>query len=313
MRTLAGMRTISLSFMLVVGACVLGLPARADEFPSAAGDYDYSDTRELVSTVEDAARLLEARGQDAFREFEVPGSRWYHGTSYMYVYTADGDCLFNSGQPDLVGKNMREYRDTAGRPIVRELMDIAASPEKHAAGWAFFLFQDGNVLSPVWKITYNVKATLSDGTVVVVGSGRFTLKMERRFMTERVDQAADLVKTQGATVAFKTLMDPASRFNILQSYIFVMDMAGHTLVDPSFPTMPGRDLSGMTDAIGRSYIRELLSKLESADTASVLLFWRANTNDVPQRKAIYARKVLADGVPYIFGTEYLLPTPLWMN
>jgi signal transduction histidine kinase len=231
----------------------------------------------------------------------------------MYVYTADGDCLFNSGQPKLVGRNMREYRDTAGRPVVQELMDIAAKPEKHAAGWAFFLFQAGNVLTPVWKITYNVKTTLPDGTVVVVGSGRFSLKMERSFMTERVDQAADLVKTQGTGAAFKALRDPASRFNILGSYIFVLDMAGHALVDPSFPTMPGRDLSGMTDAIDRSYIRELLSKLESGDTASILLFWRANVNEVPQRKAIYARKVFADGVPYIVGIEYLLPTPIWMK
>lgn len=313
--SIAGIRSwrVALGFMLLIGACLSGAPAQADRFPSAAADYEYSDTRELVSTVEDAARLLEARGQDAFREFEVPGSRWHHDTSYMYVYTADGDCLFNSGQPNLVGKNLREYRDTAGRPVVLELMDIAARPEPHAAGWAFFLFQAGNVLTPVWKITYNVKVTLPDGTVVVVGSGRFSLKMERRFMTERVDEAASLVQTRGAELAFSTFIDPASRFNILGSYIFALDMKGHALVDPSFPTMPGRDLSGMTDAIDRSYVRELLSKLKHAETASILFFWRANVNDVPQRKAIYARKVEADGGPYIVGIEYLLPTPLWMK
>jgi hypothetical protein len=34
---------------------------------------------------------------------------------------------------------------------------------------------------------------------------------------------------------------------------------------------------------------------------------------VPQRKVIYARKVSVNGTVYIVGTEYLLPTPIWMK
>jgi len=279
----------------------------------AAESYDYSDTREVVELVQDAARMLEAQGTAAFAEFAKPGSRWRHDTSYVYVFTADGDCLFNSGQPGLVGKNLADYRDVGGRPVVRELMNIAASPDPHADGWVFFLFQEGNVLTPVWKISYNAKATLPDGRVVVVGSGRSSLKMERSFVTGRVDEAARLLQTAGRDAAFKAIADPASHFNFLGSYVFVLDMKGHTLVDPSFPTMPGRDLSGMTDAIGRAYVQELLSKLATNDAASTLFFWRANPNDVPQRKALYARKVASGGTDYIVGTEYLLPTPLWMK
>ncbi len=280
---------------------------------SAAASYEYSDTRELVSTVEDAAQMLAARGTDAFADFAEPASRWLHGTDYLYVYSADGRCLFNSGQPELVGKAMQDYRDVGGRPVVQELMAIAANPDPHAADWVFFLFQEGNVLTPLWKTSYNVKATLPDGRVVVVGSGRSNLKMERRFVTEGVDAAAAMLAAEGPDAAFKAIAEPSSRFNVLGSYAFVLDMQGHTLVDPSFPTMPGRDLSGMTDAIGRAYVSELLGKLASADTASTMFFWRANPNDVPQRKAIYARKVASGGKTYIVGTEYLLPTPIWMN
>lgn len=279
----------------------------------AASIYDYSDTREVVELVQDAARLLEAEGTGAFAQFGQPGSRWRHGTSYVYVYAADGECLFNSGQPGLVGKNLAEYRDVGGRPVVRELMDIAANPDPRADGWIFFLFQEGNVLTPVWKIAYNAKATLPDGRAVVVGSGRSSLKMERIFVTERVDEAAKLLATAGREDALRAIADPASHFNFLGSYVFVLDLQGHTLVDPSFPNMPGRDLSGMTDAIGRRYVQEILTKLARNDTASTMFFWRANANDVPQRKAIYARKVTAGGTDYIVGTEYLLPTPIWMK
>lgn len=279
----------------------------------AAALYDYSDTREVVDLVQDAARMLATQGTAAFAEFAKAGSRWRHDTSYIYVFTADGDCLFNSGQPGLVGKNLADYRDVGGRAVVQELMKIAARPDPHADGWVFFLFQEGNVLTPVWKIAYNVKTTLPDGTVVVVGSGRSSLKMERSFVTSRVDEAARLLTTTGRDEAFRMIADPASHFNFLGSYVFVLDMQGHTLVDPSFPTMPGRDLSSMTDAIGRPYVQEMLSKLAEGDTASTMFFWRANPNDIPQRKAIYARKVTSGGTDYVVGTEYLLPTPLWMK
>lgn len=302
--------------MATAGLMVLALNAMArpaDAGDSAAAIYDYSDTREVVGLVQDAARLLEAEGTAAFTEFDEPGSRWRHDTSYIYVYGSDGECLFNSGQPTLVGKNLKDYRDVGGRPVVQELMDIAARPDPHADGWVFFLFQEGNVLTPVWKIAYNMKATLPDGRVVVVGSGRSSLKMERRFVTSRVDEAAKLLATEGPEKAFRVFADPAAPFNFLGSYVFVLDMQGHTVVDPSFPTMPGRDLSGVTDAIGRTYVEELLAKLARADTASTMFFWRPNRNDVPQRKAIYARKVTAGGVEYIVGSEYLLPTPIWMK
>ena len=298
---------------LMVLACGMTLSARADVKRSASDLYEYSDTRELVRLVEDAAELLESRGEDAFSEFAVPDSRWFHDASYLYVYTANGDCLFNSGQPALVGRNISDYRDVDGRPVMREIMDIAARPEANAADWVIFLFQDGNVLSPVWKIAYNVKATLPDGRVVIVGSGRSSIKMERRFVTNRVDEAANLLLTKGKEAAFAASLDTSSRFHFLGSYVFILDDKGHTLVDPSFPNMPGRDLSGMTDAIGRPYVRELLKKISNSDTASILFFWRANANDIPQRKAIYARKVNLGGTAYIVGAEYLLPTPLWMK
>ena len=298
---------------LMVLACGMTLSARADVKRSASDLYEYSDTRELVRLVEDAAELLESRGEDAFSEFAVPDSRWLHDSSYLYVYTANGDCLFNSGQPALVGRNISDYRDVDGRPVMREIMDIAARPEANAADWVIFLFQDGNVLSPVWKIAYNVKATLPDGRVVIVGSGRSSIKMERRFVTNRVDEAANLLLTKGKEAAFAASLDTSSRFHFLGSYVFILDDKGHTLVDPSFPNMPGRDLSGMTDAIGRPYVRELLKKIANSDTASILFFWRANANDIPQRKAIYARMVNLGGTAYIVGAEYLLPTPLWMK
>lgn len=299
--------------MLFVAAAALGSLATGAGQAQAEAAYEYSDTNALVSLVADAAHLLESKGLEGLKEFAEPGSRWRTGKNYLYVYSAEGDCLYNAGQPELVGKNLKGYQDVDGRLVVQQLMNIAAQPEQDAAGWVFFVFQEGNVLSPVWKASYNKKAVLPDGRVVVVGSGSTSLKMERSFVTRSVDEAAALLSARGRDAAFEAIFDDASPFNILGSYVFVLDEKGHTLLDPSFPNMPGRDLSGMTDAIGRAYIRELLDKLARSDTASTMFFWRPSANEVPQRKVIYARKVSVNGTAYIVGTEYLLPTPIWMK
>lgn len=299
--------------MLFVGTAALACLAAGAGTARAEAAYEYSDTNELVSLVVDAAELLESQGLDGLKALAEPGSRWRTAKSYLYVYSAEGDCLYNAGQPELVGKNLKGYEDVDGRLVVQQLMNIAAQPEQDAADWVFFVFQEGNVLSPVWKASYNRKAVLPDGRVVVVGSGSTSLKMERSFVTSSVDGASALLSARGRDAAFDAILDDASPFNILGSYVFVLDEKGHTLLDPSFPNMPGRDLSGMTDAIGRYYIRELLDKLAGSDTASTMFFWRPSANEVPQRKVIYARKVSVNGTAYIVGTEYLLPTPIWMK
>jgi signal transduction histidine kinase len=294
-------------WLLLVLAPILATAARADAI------YESRDTRELVTLVNDAAARLQADGDKAFAEFSVPGSRWLADEEYLYIYDAEGNCLFNAGQPQLVGKNLLDYRDVGGRPVVRQLMDIINSPEADASGWIFFLFQQGNVLSPVWKSAYNRKVRLPDGRTVVVGSGRPHQKMERAFVTGPVDEAAALIVREGEAAAFGEILNPASRFNFLDTYVFVLDADGHTLADPAFPNMPGRDLSNMTDAIGRPYIRELLDELVNTDSASTQFLWRENANELPQRKAIYARKAVAAGKTYIVVADYLLPTPIWMK
>jgi hypothetical protein len=105
--------------MLFVGAAALAsLAAGAGQARAEAG-YEYSDTNELVSLVVDAAQLLESKGLEGLKEFAEPGSSWRAAKSYLYVYSAEGDCLYNAGQPELVGKNLKGYQDVDGRLVVQ--------------------------------------------------------------------------------------------------------------------------------------------------------------------------------------------------
>src|SRR5215471_11949760 len=81
--------------------------------------YMYEDTRRLVELVEEAATLVEQKGEKAFAEFNTKGSKWLIDQYYIFVYGTDGTCFFHPIEPELVGKNLMDLRDMDGKPVVQ--------------------------------------------------------------------------------------------------------------------------------------------------------------------------------------------------
>jgi signal transduction histidine kinase len=301
----------SLSMLLaaIAGPLVIS-PAAAK---SQLSLYTYSDTRRLVALVEDAAALVERDGEAAFKQFGQQDSKWLNEDYYLFVYALDGTCMFHPVTPDLIGKNVMALRDMNGKPIIREITDVGRKPDPDANGWVFYLWQDRIQLTPSWKSAYIRKVTAPSGQTYVVGSGSFSIKVEKPFVEERVRMAADLLASAGKDEAFNQIQDPASPFVFLDSFVFVLSAQGRTLVDPAFPTMAGRDLSEFRDAVGFYAIRELLKKLEQADEAWVQYLWPKPGSASTSRKLVYARKVVVGGDTLVVGSDFFLATPIWMK
>ena len=51
----------------------------------SSGIYDYPETRELVQLVQEASAVIRTKGELAFSDFRVPGSRWRRGDTYLFV------------------------------------------------------------------------------------------------------------------------------------------------------------------------------------------------------------------------------------
>jgi signal transduction histidine kinase len=297
---------------LLAGATLFCAPALARE-----GDklslYAYSDTRALVSLVEEAARLVERDGEQAFQQFAVKGSKWRNGDLYFFAYLVDGTCVFHPITPELVGKNVLDLRDLHGKPIIQSIVDIGKKPGNDASGWVFYLWENQIQLTPMWKSTYVRKVVAPSGKTYVIGSGLYDIKVERVFIEERVNRAADLLKAEGKAAAFKQFQDPASPFFFLNSYIFVLNDKGETLVDPAFPTLAGRNLADFQDAVGFHAIKEVLQKLENADAAWVQYLWLKPGSPMPSRKLLYARKLKIGDEILIVGSDFFVATPIWMR
>jgi len=73
-------------------------------------EYQYKETRDLVQLVNDAADLLHAKGEAAFTDFAVPGSRWRQGEMYIFVLDPHGKMLVHR-DPSMEGKNDIDLKD----------------------------------------------------------------------------------------------------------------------------------------------------------------------------------------------------------
>ena len=288
------------------------IAARAETGLPLSG-YIYEDTRRLVSLVEAAATLIEQEGRPAFGLGISNLSRWPADDFYLFAYTLDGVCVFHQAEPILVGRNLIEVRDVLGKPVVQHITSIGARPEPQAADWVFYQWESGQQLSPAWKGPYVRKAVAPDGTVMVIGSGGYNLKIERQVVRRNVLRAVAAIEARGETV-FAELVSPAFPYRMPDGYLFVMDMTGRTIVDPAYPGLGGgRDMSLFRDAVGVPVVATVLERLAHQDEVWMQFLMPRPGDKTPARKALFARKVGMNGRTLVVGADFFLPTPIWMR
>ena len=224
------------SFLLYFLAAGSAYAANRDKI---AG-YIYEDNKQLVLLVEDAASLVEKNGEAAFADFSVMGSRWLNENNYLFVYDIHGKCIFHPIEPYLIGQDLSSFKDIDKRPVIAMIANVGNKSQPDASGWIFYLWEPPSHSYPAWKGSYIRKAVTPDGKVYLVGSGLYNIKMEKAFIQERVDKAAELILSQGKETAFKELNERSCPLHILDSYISVVDEKGDVLVDsPGFPLRRG--------------------------------------------------------------------------
>ena len=296
-------------FLLMMGL-LLDSNVQADD--STLPRYTYVATKRLIALVDDAASLIEAEGESAFPQFGKQDSKWLQA-SYIFVYEEDGTVAYHASNPTLIGQNLIDFKDPFGKPVIKYITDIAKKPEKDAAGWVIYHWEDQTQLSPLSKSSYIRKVVTSNGKIYLVGSGRYNLKVEKRWVAERVIEASHLIENLGAELAFPRLLDLSSPFYFLDTFIWVIDEQGNTLVDPAFPTMAGRNILNIKDAAGVLPFQQLIKKLAKKPDAWVQYLWPKPGEQVPSRKAIYARKININGQILIVGSDFYLASPIWMR
>ena len=277
--------------------------------------YLYEDTRQLVALVELAASLIEREGEAAFPRFGVKNSRWFSDQRYLFVYNANGKCVFHPIEPQLVGQDLIQLKDLDGRPMIAMITEVGKKPQADASGWIFYFWEESpKSRVPAWKSSYVRKAVAPGGTVYLVGSGLYNIKMERSFLEERVDRAAELIMAKGKDAAFEELRNRACPLHILNTYVTVTDSHGDIVVDPAFPTLvKKRNLLDFRDKTGRNISAEIAAGLKDKDRMWLLYIWPKGEAGRLARHMMYVRKVTVEGEVFHVSASFAPATPVWMK
>lgn len=129
-----------------------------------------SSSHELVSYVERAAELVEAKGSSACASFAEP--KWKGGEYYIFVTDAQTNVtVCHPVRSDLVGQDQTNLQDSTGRYFIREMLAVASGPQRR--GWVDYVWPRPGETTSSAKAAYVMGVTGPDGRQYVVGSGAY--------------------------------------------------------------------------------------------------------------------------------------------
>jgi len=270
-------------------------------FPTLSAQQDkyrYPETIRLADVVNDAAHLLRQKGEAAFPVLMEKGSRWRSGELYVFVIDLKGFCFVHE-DPSLVGKNINDLKDPSGKPIIQWFIRKALGPTQ--SGWTHYRWVKPGDSVPQWKTTFTKLANAPSGAVYIVGAGLYSMRMEKVFAVEAVDDAVILIRQMGPK-AFPVLRDKTCEFVYKDTYIFVIDSSYNVLVDPPFPGEEGHNVRDYRDINGKFFFREFFRVAGEQGSVWVDYAWPKPGEANPSPKSSYVRKIVVRGTPYLVGT-----------
>jgi methyl-accepting chemotaxis protein len=152
---LAVMAAAGAVFMVLVAVAILAIArtelmaervakaqAIADGVWSMADSFQRAAESGAMTADEAKARFLAAAGAVRFEDH----------TNYVFIYdTETGLCVMNTGNPALLGKDVRGLKDAHGLPFASIMLDIAKQPGEGAIR---YVFTKGTGAIPLDKVAY---------------------------------------------------------------------------------------------------------------------------------------------------------------
>jgi len=131
----------------------------------ASATAQTAGTRDEAKALVDAAveHVKKVGPEQAFKDFTDDKAAWTKKDLYVMAYDNHGKCVGHGANPKLVGKDLIDLKDPNGKPLIRELIDIA----RKGGGWVDYDWPHPQTKKLEGKSTYARELPNFDGWVGV--------------------------------------------------------------------------------------------------------------------------------------------------
>ena len=276
-------KLLILSLGAALGALPL-LPAVADT-AQARGSIERQHARQASALLEQAVQHLQRNGAEQSRvAFNDPRGGFVEGQYYLFTLGLDGTMLSsNSPSRSLVGLNVLDLADAAGKPFMREILDKAKVADSGTVNYQWLNPADNELESKTSQFRKVGEQVLVVGYYIPRATAEHARKM--------LDRAAALMKKAGNEAAFKAFNDPRGGFVINDEYVFVIGLEdGKYRASGASPSLVGVDVREVQDAAGTPLFKQMIALAKDKGTGTVDYVWRnPATNAVEHKHTLIQR------------------------
>ncbi|WP_319379283.1 cache domain-containing protein [uncultured Methanocorpusculum sp.] len=219
---------------------------------------------ELKSFVERAYVYTQTHTkEEALSAFNDQNGEFVDGELYIFAYGMDGETLSLPFQPGLIGVNRWIREDPNGIKILQRM----AARAQQGGGYVYYMGPNpDHDYAQEFKLSYvmPVDETWLIGAGIYVqdnplSQNQYISWTKHDDLTYQVRNMQYLAKTEGVSSVIEMIKDPDSELQIEGLYPFAVTENGTDLADALNPEMAGTNQLGMTNSLGMSITREVIS------------------------------------------------------
>ncbi len=221
-------------------------------------------TEELKSFVEKAYVYAQTHTkEEALHAFNDKNGEFINGELYIFAYSMEGDVLSIPYQPGLIGVNRWIREDPNGIKIQQRMIARA----QQGGGYVNYMTANPeHQYAQEFKLSYVIPVddTWFIGAGIYVqenplSQNHYVTWTKRQDLTYQVRNMQYLAKTEGIPAVVAMINDPSSDLQIEGLYPFAVTENGIHLADALNPELAGTNQLGMTNSLGMSIVREVIS------------------------------------------------------
>lgn len=275
------------------------------------GSGVYNDRMErtfVIDMVKNAVGQIEKNAEAAFKAFHDPTGLFIAKDAYIFVLDPNGLELVNPAFPSLEGRNVLDMKDTEGKFLVREMLQVVKT---RGAGWVDYMWPKPGESVSTLKSTYVSKAKIGKKWVLVT-CGVYLAdaakeisgvkRMSAAELTILVRDAAAVFEMKGEN-AFPEFRKKGTKWFHDDSYFFVWTLDGIRTFHAANPAGEGLNVSGMKDVLGRPWGKQFLDVAASPKGEGWVHYMYPEPGDIfPTWKSSFLKRVtFPSGKQYLVG------------